>query len=272
MNKDKSHIKLSYVAPFYFDQKDASFLSELLKTYESYPDDALDVIQFIIVDDASPIEYEIPKFNLNILWLRISDNIQWNNPGARNLGVVCSKSDKVLITDIDHEFPEETLRAIIRMKECGRNFFRIRRRNYDDLSLGAHPNTFVMSRARFLRFYGYDEEFCGNYGCDDTTFVRWQKYNGTKFGYLCNKYYCKVRDKDMPYHHSLVRDLKPNKALAAEKIKEMKTFGYGAGHSRQFLNFKWELAYEHTRDTRPPRKKDSLWQKLWYWRWLTGST
>lgn len=271
MNKDKSHIKLSYVAPFYFDKKDASLLFDLLKRYESYSDDILDVIQFVIVDDASPIEYEIPTFNLNILWIKVLDNIQWNNPGARNLGVVCAKSDKVLISDIDHEFPEETLRAIIHLKECGRKFFRIRRKNYDGSALGAHPNTFVMSRARFLRLYGYDEEFCGNYGCDDTTFVRWQKYNGTKFGYLPSKYYCHVRDKDVPYHHSLIRNLKPNQSMAAEKIKAMKTFGHGAGHSRQFLNFKWELVCDQNRETKPSRKKDPLWQKRWYWRWLTGS-
>lgn len=269
MNKDKSHIKLSYVAPFYFDQ-DISVLSDLFKTYQSYSDDVLDVLQFVVVDDCSPISYEIPGFNLNILWLKISDNIPWNNPGARNLGVVYAKSDKVLITDIDHEFTEETLRRIIQMKECGKKFFRIRRRNYDGSALGAHPNTFVMSRARFLRFYGYDEEFCGNYGCDDTTFVRWQKYNGTRFGYIPDRYYCKAKNKDSS-HHTLVRDLKPNKVIAARKMEEMKTYGHSAGHSRIFLNFKWEVVHEYSREHKVVGKPDRLWQKLWYWRWLASS-
>jgi len=279
VTNDKSHIALSYVTHFYLDQGDASAVVDLLRKYETYSSDVLDVLQFVIVDDCSSVKYEIPDFNLNIRWLRITDDIKWNNPGARNLGVTYAPSDKVLLTDVDLEFPEQTLRAIIRRKECGRKFLRILRRTPDGQPDRSHPNVFVLSRARFLRLYGYDEEFCGNYGFDDVIFVKWQKYNGTRFGYLGSrfwwlggKYYKSHReiDRDRSYH-SLVRDFGPNEEVWARKIEEMKTYGHDAGHSRMFLNFKWEVVNEQHRPYEPARREDRLWQKLWYWRWLVGS-
>jgi len=62
----------------------------------------LDVIEFIIIDDGSPLHYEIPEFNLNLRWIKINENIKWNQAGARNLGVLSAKSDK--FTDLDHVF------------------------------------------------------------------------------------------------------------------------------------------------------------------------
>lgn len=37
----------------------------------------------------------------------------------RNLEVTYAPSDKVLMTDLDHEFPEETLRYMVRSGYCG---------------------------------------------------------------------------------------------------------------------------------------------------------
>jgi hypothetical protein len=102
---DKSHIRLKYVTHFYLNQSDASSIVSLLQRYERYSPDLLDRIQFVIVDDGSPLPYRIPKLNLNICWLKITDDIPWNQSGARNLGITCAPSDKVLMTDLDHEFP-----------------------------------------------------------------------------------------------------------------------------------------------------------------------
>jgi hypothetical protein len=95
--------------------------------------------------------------------------------------VVYAKSDKVLLTDLDHEFTEETLRAMADAPPCGKNAHKIYRR---DVETGAfrkgHSNTFFLFRARFLRFGGYDEEFCGHYGSDDTRFVKYQMDEGPR--------------------------------------------------------------------------------------------
>jgi predicted glycosyltransferase involved in capsule biosynthesis len=50
-----------------------------------------------------------------------------------------------------------------------------------------------MSRARFLRFHGFDEEFAGHYGSEDYRFVKIQKYHGTRFPKFRKKYRCLQR-------------------------------------------------------------------------------
>lgn len=91
--------------------------------------DVVSKIQFIIVDDCSPVKYEIENYNLNITWLRITDDIPWNQGGARNLGVTHAKSDKIIITDLDHILPEETLKHLVKKSNPGRDFFKIYRKD-----------------------------------------------------------------------------------------------------------------------------------------------
>ena len=271
--KDKSHIKLSYVTHYYLDQKRPDSVLDLLARYQGYAPELLDRIQFVVVDDCSPLRFDIPDLDLNILWLRITDDIPWNQPGARNLGVVYAASDKILLTDIDHEFPETTLNKMLGMRECGRDFFKIYRTDPATGTLcKGHSNTFLLSRARFLRLYGYDEEFSGHYGSDDYRFVKFQKYHGSRQRYLPRKYRCIPRidvDREEAYH-GLERDLSHNSPIDARKEYEIKNFGRDAGHSRQFLRFRWELVLDRSRKVSVRPSKNRLWQKIWYWRWLVG--
>ena len=267
---DYAHIALTYITAFYFNRADTQPLSDLLTRYASYAPDILDHLQFVLVDDASPVRPAIPDVNLNLLMLRIHPDIPWNQPGARNLGVVRARSDKVLMTDLDHLFPEDTLRHIVRMRDPGRNFYKMRRFKADGAEVHAHPNTFVLSRARFLKFYGYDEEFCGHYGYDDAMFWRWQRNHGTRFLYLprCCRTECRTIDHDRSYH-TLPRDLSFNAGIAARKREEWRRFGPNAGHSRRFLEFSWDIVLDRRRGTRlpePPRRP--LWTSTWFWRFL----
>ena len=125
----------------------------------------------MIVDDGSPIEYDVPAFNLNIIWLKINEDIAWNQAGARNLGVTYAKSDKIVITDLDHELFEETFDYLIRLRHPDRSFFKIYRNDAQGNVKKGHSNLFFMSRARFMRHFGYDEEFSGHYGAEDYRFV-----------------------------------------------------------------------------------------------------
>src|SRR5712671_109790 len=105
------HLDLSYVTHFYSNQKRPDWVFDLLAKYQSYDASLLDSVHFVIVDDGSPVGYEIPKFNLNITWLKIDTDIRWNQAGARNLGMIYARSDKVFLTDIDIEMPEQTTRV-----------------------------------------------------------------------------------------------------------------------------------------------------------------
>lgn len=271
---DWSHIELSYVIHFYFNQGDASPLLDLLRHYQGYDPEVLDRIHFIIIDDGSHIEIEIPDMHLNFTWLRITEDIPWNQGGARNLGAVYSKSDKIILSDLDIEFPEETLCAIIKAPACGRDFYKFHMKEPGTGKLGrGHPNTFLISRARFLRFGGYDEEFSGHYGAEDFRFVKFQKAQGSRQRYFNAKYICNRRsniNRNLHYHN-LERDLSFNTPVDARKRFEIAEFGHNAGHTRMFLNFSWKKIYERSREVEYKRGRDRKWRYLQHWRWLAGS-
>ncbi len=267
--RDKSHIKLSYITHFYFDQESGDSLSDLLRIYENYDPALLDVIQFVIVDDGSPLEMEIPDFDLNITWLRITEDIPWNQAGSRNLGAVHAKSDKIILTDLDLVFPEKTLWGIVNSRNPGRYFYKFHK---FDKATGkktrSHPNTFFISRSRFLRHFGCDEEFAGNYGYEDLWFVKYQKYHGSWQRHLPKKYFCHDRvdiDRDSKYH-SLVRDQNLNRELYLRKRRESNLWGPESGHSRIFLNFTWKIVKEIFRESEVTRPERKIWKHLWWFR------
>ena len=93
---------------------------QLLRRYASYSGDLLDRLQFLIVDDGSPIPVTLPAdLDLNVLLLRIPGDVPWNHAAARNLGAVYARSDKLLLTDVDHEFPQERCGASWTWESCG---------------------------------------------------------------------------------------------------------------------------------------------------------
>jgi glycosyltransferase involved in cell wall biosynthesis len=207
--KDKSHIELTYITHFYLNNNKSNPLENILNTYSAYSRPLLQKIQFVIVDDGSPIEYTPVFNNLNITWIKIDQDIPWNQPGARNLGVVYAKSDKIFLTDGDFIIPEHTLTHLVSRKNPGKKFYKVPILHKDRNQIGnGHPNMFFMSRARFFRFYGYDEDFSGGHGGDDYRFVKFQKYHGSWQRHLGKKYYCE-RPPEMDTkkgYHNLSRD------------------------------------------------------------------
>jgi hypothetical protein len=227
-----------------------------------------------VVDDGSPLKFEIPEFDLNLTWLRIIEDIPWNLGGARNLGVVYAKSDKILLTDLDHEFPEHTLAHAMRMRNTGRRMYRIHRKSQKsgEFARLAHANSFLMSRARFLRLYGYDEEFCGEYGYFGGWLTQFHRYHGSWVLKLPRKYYCIKNDVAGPEaDHDLQRDKSHNRSLYWRKRNEVHYWGAEAGHSRLFLNFRWDVVKEHRRSGFVPRPIDRGWKLRWWFRTLLGT-
>lgn len=271
-DNDKQHIKLSYVTHFYCNQKSIESVFSLLRKYENLPLSIRSAVEFIIVDDGSPITYDVGSIDLNINWLKITDDIKWNQAGARNLGVTYAKSDKILLTDLDHELPAETFAYLINARNPGRNFYKIYRKNPERGLYKGHSNLFFMSRARFFRHFGYDEEFSGNYGAEDYRFVKYHKYHGSRQKYLPKKIICHERDLDREKsYHSLTRDLSANTPIDLQKQKECETYGDEYGHSRLFLNFEWKVIYRHSvfPTTRPAENR--WWKQLWWLRYLSSN-
>ena len=273
LKRNPSLIKLSLIVSVYFSQNKLDFLHSLLKRYSKYSEDVLASLQIIIVDDGSPTPITIPEnLNMNILLLRIEDDIQWNQAGGRNLGVAYAKSDKILLTDLDHEFPEQTLRHLINKSNPTRKIYKFNRVGNNGKRMSSGANIFYLSRSRFLKYNGYDEEFCGHYGFEDTWFYKWQRFHGSMSKYLNSKYFVKLRIDDCSQNeHTLVRDASFNKIVFERKKEENKKYGGDFGHSKTFLNFKWKIEKDLYRDCQNVQiTENRWWLRLWYLRWPFG--
>ena len=240
---DFSHIRLSYITHFYCDQNNIDSVVSLLREYETFAPDLLDCVEFVIVDDGSPVSYEIPRFNLNLRWIKINENIAWNQAGARNLGALYAHSDSIVFADLDYALCEDTMRYM-----------------------------FFLSRARFMRFFGYDENFSGHYGREDNHFVFIMRRHGCAMRYLPAKYRAMERNVNREKsYHNLTRDRQsPNYALLERKKQELCDYGAEHGYSRSFLNFSWTFLSIQSRTTKPAPKPCKWWHYLWYWRFLVG--
>jgi hypothetical protein len=269
---DKSNINLTYITHFYNNQENIDSVISLLKKYESMDPWLLDQIQFIIVDDGSPIKYEIPDFDLNLTWIKINDDIKWNQGGARNLGATYAKSDKIFMTDLDWEINEEAFRFMINKGNLGRTIYKVR----EDGRKKGHSNMWFISRARFLQFFGYNEEFSGGHGGEDYFFFKTQQYHGSIFRYMPFKCFSQNRTRTKKIdttksYHSLQRDPTRNDEIGKRVREEMKTYGAEQGYSRIFLNFTWDILVNKSRKITHYKKPIKKWWKpIWYIRWLFG--
>ena len=265
-----SHIEVSYVTTFYFNQTDSSSVLQLLRHYASYSGDLLDRLQFLLVDDGSPVPVTLPiDLDLNVMLLRIPEDVPWNHAAARNLGAVYARSDKLLLTDVDHEFPEATLRRIVALGALRRTMYMFFRLDESGASTRRHLNTFLLSRGRYLELFGYDEEFCGHYGLEDDLFRRWHRHHGTRIRMFPGGP-VKLRPVDSEGgYHSLARDKGHNAEMFGRKRRLWEERGPQAVYSRLFLRSPFEVVAD-LRRARPPAQPPppSLVTRLWRrWQW-----
>lgn len=243
-----SNLQLSYVVPVYFNQRDARTLIELLRRYNSYAKEIVSRIQFVIVDDGSPLPIAIPpEIKLNISLYRITTDIRWNQCGARNLGVVYAKSPRILLSDSDHYFPEKLLRDILKSSIPNKTVYKFKRVDQQGQAIAKAMNIFYMSKSVFFQTLGYDEEFSGNYGYEDLYFLDLQRRIGNSIRYFTRfkKIVATEVDRQLSYH-SLTRDTVTNGALYRKKKELLKGRDPFESHSRSFLQFEWSLVEERS--------------------------
>jgi len=151
--------------------------------------------EIILVDDGSTppiLPYFDSKYELTVIYT--NDPRPWSQPCARNRGAEISRSEMLLMTDIDHIISQEQINAgkafngdkmifprqwavldtaggLHQEKEVLLQYG-LDPKLYEQrgLSGGSHANTFCMQKSIFDELGGYDESFCGKYGGDDTDF------------------------------------------------------------------------------------------------------
>lgn len=137
-------------------------------------------LRVIVVDDGSPkapatLPDASPGFPIEIY--RITVDVPWNQDAARNIAVHHAPAGWLLLTDIDHMVPEETLRVVMKNTLCERTVYRFSRVSAPDMApYKPHPNSWLMTKAMFDYVGGYDETLCiGAYGTDGDILKRIQR-------------------------------------------------------------------------------------------------
>lgn len=128
-----------------------------------------DRTRFVLIDDGSPNTISNPDVDLNLTMARIMQDIPWNQPGARNLGAHLADTEYILFTDIDHEITSDALqKSVSKIKDP--NTIYMFKRIVNGRLMYSHPCSFVISKQAFDLVGGFDEDFSGHRGHDDTMF------------------------------------------------------------------------------------------------------
>ena len=156
-------------------------LAEQQKVWAAYPREVRERLHVVVVDDRSPKEqrprpehvtvHDLASFRI----YHLKEKKRWNWLACRNLGAKVATTDWLILTDIDHVFPAQTLERLM----CGPmqpNYaYRFCRVNatrcwpYDVADCPEykpHNDTWVMARSLFFHdgVFGYDERLSGFYG------------------------------------------------------------------------------------------------------------
>ena len=128
-------------------------------------------LEFIIIDDGSPF-HRLKKRDIPEGWklYRITEDIGWNNEGARNLIMHVAETDWVLMLDLDGWVREQDVPHMHVLPEIVENnkslLWTMDRYIFDRQLHKIHCNSFYAYKKFWDTFGGYDETFSGHYGYD----------------------------------------------------------------------------------------------------------
>lgn len=149
-------------------------MAKQLETISSYPKEILDQLTLIVVDDhGSPqvAKEDLAALPCKVELYRILDDIHWNQPGARNLGMARANGWCVML-DPDMVISSPMAIKIVKMAPDLKRGIVIR---FGIVYLSSHerqvdmtsPNTYIIHRDDFMVSKGYDEDYAGNKGWSD---------------------------------------------------------------------------------------------------------
>ena len=143
------------------------FLDTQCGVWRSYPSDLAAQLTVVIVDDGSPIPC-VPRRDLpcRVRLFRIGVDVRWNWLAARNIGAHHADDGWLLLTDMDHVVPSDTLRALMVGHHDPAVVYALSRREHTGEPIGPHSASFLMTKQMFWRIGGYDEALSGHYGTD----------------------------------------------------------------------------------------------------------
>jgi hypothetical protein len=158
---------VTIVMPYYENPR---FLQTQIDGWATWPAELRARITAIVVDDGSPTAAAEPVIAASrpfpIRLFRIEVDRRWNWLAARNIGAHHAHDGWMVLTDIDHVIPEETMRSIVFGQHDPSVVYAFSRREHTGEVIAPHSASFLMTRAMFWKVGGYDEALSGHYGTD----------------------------------------------------------------------------------------------------------
>lgn len=169
---------ITFICAYY---RNGGMLREQQRVWSEYPSELKPYFHAIVTDDCSPKNDARPEHVkdtgiASFQMFRTLVDVRWNWLFCRNLGVEYATTDWVLLTDIDHVCPADTLEHLVKGELDPACVYRFRRVDAPNRTpYKEHPNTWLMTRTMYDRIGGYDERFSGYYGSDGEFRDRVQK-------------------------------------------------------------------------------------------------
>ncbi len=132
--------------------------------------------EVIVVDDGGVpgLDKKLARIQwpFRLVHARVLEDIPWHQPGARNIGMAVSTGDVISFEDADHLPGSGYYEAALEVLESRREVFLVQaEREYGGETLRASRSTWCVRRHAILAIGGYDEDFSGHYGYDDTLVI-----------------------------------------------------------------------------------------------------
>jgi glycosyltransferase involved in cell wall biosynthesis len=159
---------VTVIYPYY---ENPGFLATQMAHLAALPEVLRNQVSVIVVDDGSPehpadeaIEWRaLLDGGLSARLFRIEVDVRWNWLAARNIGAYHATEEWLLITDMDHVIPHETMRVVICGELAWGTIYRFSRTGAKS---HPHPNSWLYTKQMFWQIGGYDERMSGHYGSD----------------------------------------------------------------------------------------------------------
>lgn len=169
---------LTIVLPHF---QNLGMLAEQQKIWATFPEDVQQRLHVVVVDDCSPKGGRPSAKSVTVSGLasfrmyRLMQKKRWNWLACRNLGAKVATTDWILLTDMDHVVPLETVTRLLAYELNAKDAHRFKRvtavkpwpyRLAECTGYKMHNDTWLMTRALFFHegVFGYDERLSGCYG------------------------------------------------------------------------------------------------------------
>jgi len=238
-----------------------NMLLRQLTEFANYQEDIRENLRFIIVDDhGDPAVTPHVGALFNELFptevYRVEDEINWNQMGARNLGMERAPDGWCLMIDPDMVIEATTMfRMIAATNKLGEgNLIKFGLKHVNepkrDVDMSS-PNTYLIQRSDFWKVKGYDEDFAGNKGWSDVQLLDQlsSHFKIHKRPDLHALFYSTNQIDDAAVT-SLDRSTKHNRGIRLKKVAQARRRGgwvrWTQERDNPTIRFKWTKVFPQT--------------------------